>query len=99
MYRSDWIQIDSMRGSIAYPCSRAQAPASCSARPLTPLRRSVCSAISAFLTDFLHEQKGMSVEAATSLVFVFGMGCFLGNMAGGCVTSPHCYRARNIHYR
>jgi hypothetical protein len=41
------------------------------------------SVISAFLTDFLHEQRGMSVEGATALMFVFGLGCFAGNLAGG----------------
>ena len=39
--------------------------------------------ISAFLTDYLHEQRGMTVESATSLMFVFGLGCFAGNLAGG----------------
>ncbi len=43
------------------------------------------SVISAFLTDFLHEQRGMTVEGATALMFVFGMGCFAGNLAGGIV--------------
>lgn len=38
---------------------------------------------SAFLTDFLHEQRGMTVEKATALMFIFGLGCFLGNLAGG----------------
>lgn len=39
--------------------------------------------ISAFLTDFLHEQRGMTVAGATTLMFVFGLGCFAGNLAGG----------------
>ena len=39
--------------------------------------------ISAFLTDYLHEQRGMTVEGATTLMFVFGLGCFAGNLAGG----------------
>lgn len=41
------------------------------------------SVISAFLTDFLHEQRGMTVAGATALMFVFGLGCFAGNLAGG----------------
>lgn len=45
--------------------------------------RPIHSVISAFLTDFLHEQRGMSVEGATALMFVFGIGCFAGNLAGG----------------
>jgi predicted MFS family arabinose efflux permease len=35
------------------------------------------------MTDFLHQQRGMSVQGATALMFVFGFGCFTGNLAGG----------------
>jgi hypothetical protein len=39
--------------------------------------------ISAFLPDFFHEQRGLTVKAATGLMFMFGMGCFMGSAAGG----------------
>ena len=41
------------------------------------------SVISAFLTDYLHEQRGMTVQGATTIMFIFGLGCFAGNLLGG----------------
>lgn len=51
--------------------------------PPHPHQHKQNSVINAFLTDFLHEQRGMSVAGATALMFIFGLGCFAGNLAGG----------------
>jgi predicted MFS family arabinose efflux permease len=37
------------------------------------------------LTDYLYQQRGMTVEGATALMFVFGLGCLVGNIGGGVV--------------
>lgn len=39
--------------------------------------------IATYLNDFLAQDKGMTVEAATSVVLVFGLGNFFGLLLGG----------------
>jgi len=36
-----------------------------------------------FLNDYLSQERGLSVEAATTLVAVFGLGCAVGSIGGG----------------
>lgn len=47
--------------------------------------------VNSYLNDYLHSNRGMSVEKATSVLLVFGFGNFLGLVLGGT--------AGNILYR
>lgn len=38
-----------------------------------------------FLNDFLHQQRGLSVERATVVVALFGVGSFVGQVVGAVV--------------
>lgn len=36
-----------------------------------------------YINDYLHQQKGLSVELATTVILAFGVGCAVGVIAGG----------------
>lgn len=39
--------------------------------------------VQTYINDYLHQQKGLSVELATTVITVFGVGCAFGVIAGG----------------
>lgn len=39
--------------------------------------------IQTYITDYLHQQKGLSIEIATTVIMLFGVGCAVGVIAGG----------------
>lgn len=39
--------------------------------------------IQTYITDYLHVQKGLSIEMATTVIMMFGVGCAAGVVAGG----------------
>lgn len=47
----------------------------------------------AFFNDFLHDDKGLSVETATGVTLWFGVGAAVGNIAGG-VLGQYLYNKR-----
>lgn len=36
-----------------------------------------------YINDYLHTQKGLSIELATTVILLFGIGCAVGVIAGG----------------
>jgi predicted MFS family arabinose efflux permease len=36
-----------------------------------------------YITDYLHQQRGLSVQLATTVILLFGVGSALGVIAGG----------------
>jgi hypothetical protein len=36
-----------------------------------------------YINDYLHTQKGLSIELATTVIMLFGVGCAIGVIAGG----------------
>ena len=49
--------------------------------------------MSVYLTDFLHKQRGMTVERGTLVGFVFGLGSVLGQL-GGAKIGQNLYNRR-----
>jgi predicted MFS family arabinose efflux permease len=39
--------------------------------------------VQTYINDYLHQQKGLSVELATTVLTVFGVGCAFGVIVGG----------------
>jgi len=52
--------------------------------------------VNSYLNDFLHSNRGMSVEKATTVILVFGFGNFLGLVLGGAAGSLLYRRSSRI---
>lgn len=52
--------------------------------------------VNSYLNDFLHSNRGMSVEKATTVILVFGFGNFLGLVLGGAAGSMLYRRSPRI---
>jgi len=51
------------------------------------------SVITVFLSDYLAQEKGLTIPQATFLVLLFGLGAAVGGVVGGTVIGQRLYRA------
>jgi MFS family permease len=74
---------DNLHMCLLLPCPHAVPCCAMLCRPQGLFGCLPWGVMQTYLTDYLHQQRGLSIQLATTVILLFGVGSAVGVIAGG----------------